>query len=206
MGSLTKFKQGDLLQNGLVRFDDMLVIDDKGIQPHEIPHIFVPFENENGPFSGFYDFLEVSRGYGDPSRYPVRELRKLVSFPEIFDEPSIGKVYGVGSIELDADLHRMIVNGDRIQEFYDLNQKWEFLAARDVVTLRAATDGKEPVYLQITHVRRIQLKEFLRDDDEYQKDRFDSMAGRKLAETDVIGVFEFKRIYEWKLPGREGAI
>jgi len=30
-------------EDGLVRFDEMLVIDDKGIEPHKFPHIFVEF-------------------------------------------------------------------------------------------------------------------------------------------------------------------
>ena len=40
----------------------MLVIDDKGDEWHKFPHIFVEFQGNRGPFTGFVEYVEFDFG------------------------------------------------------------------------------------------------------------------------------------------------
>jgi Restriction endonuclease len=86
------------VENGLVRFDEMLVVDDKGIEPHKFPHIFVEFKSDNGPFAGFFRYLEVSRGYGEPQTFDIRDWKRVKKFPATFPEPSVGTIHQEGAV------------------------------------------------------------------------------------------------------------
>jgi hypothetical protein len=178
----------------------MLVIDDKGIEPHKFPHIFVEFNGNNGPFAGFFRYLEVSRGYGEPLTFDVRESKRVKIFPTTFPKPTVGTVHQEGAVQLDSDTRRMVVNGNEsVREFYDLDGKYDFLEPRDVITLKAEK-GDSPTYLQITHVRSVAVKEYLNGPDkEFRRQELERRVGRDLSDSDTLKIFEFKRTYDWKI-------
>jgi hypothetical protein len=93
----------------------------------------------------------------------------------------------------------MVVNGnDSVREFYDLDGKYDFLKPREVITLKAEK-GNSPTYLQITNVRSVAVKEFLKGPDkEFRKQELERRLGRNLSDSDVLKIFEFKRTYEWR--------
>jgi hypothetical protein len=185
---------------GLVHFDAMLVIDDKGIEPHKFPHIFVEFSGNKGPFAGFFRYLEVSRGYGEPQTFDIRDWKRVKIFPATFPEPSVGAVHQEGAVQLDSDTHRMVVNGnDSVREFYDLDGKYDSLKPRDVITLKAEK-GNSPTYLQITNARSVTVKEFLTGPDkEFRRQELERRIGRDLSDSDALKIFEFKRTYDWRV-------
>ena len=41
------------IRNGLIRYDAIEYVDDKGDSEYDVPHVFVPFDAERGPFVGF---------------------------------------------------------------------------------------------------------------------------------------------------------
>lgn len=90
-------------EDGLVRFDEMLVIDDKGIEPHKFPHTFAEFKGDKGPFAGLFRYLEVSRGYGEPQTFDIRDWKRVKIFPTTFPEPSVGTIHREGAAQLDSD-------------------------------------------------------------------------------------------------------
>src|SRR6267142_2243921 len=85
-------------EDGLVRFDEMLVIDDKGIEPHKFPHIFAEFKGDKGPFAGLFRYLEVSRGYGEPQTFNITDWKRVKIFPATFPEPSTGTIHQEGAV------------------------------------------------------------------------------------------------------------
>jgi hypothetical protein len=192
--------KAEYCRNGLVKFEDMLVIDEKGITPDKYPHIFVDFQSGKGPFSGFYEFLEVRRGYGEPETIPVKGLERVKIFPENFPAPTIGTVYPEGAITLDPDIHRLIVNGNEaVKDFCDVDEKHGFLKPRDVFVLTNARD-KALKYFQITNVRRTTVAEHLSGPDaEFRKSELERQLKKELADSDALNIFEFKPTYEWQI-------
>jgi hypothetical protein len=188
-------------ENGLVRFDEMLVIDDKGVDPHKFPHIFVEF-SDKGPFAGVFRYLEVSRGYGEPQTFDVKDWKRVKIFPATFPEPSVGTIHQEGAVQLDQDTYRLVVNGnDSVREFYDLDGKYDFLKPRDVIAL-AKAPGKDTstTYLQITHVQSTAVKEYFEGaDKDYRRRELERRMGRELSDSDILKIFEFKRVYDWQL-------
>src|ERR1700728_421876 len=47
------------VRNGLIKFEDIAVIDEKGDSEFEMPHIFVDFHPTDGPFSAFGEHLRI---------------------------------------------------------------------------------------------------------------------------------------------------
>jgi hypothetical protein len=160
----------------------------------------VEFSGNKGPFAGFFRYLEVSRGYGEPQTFDIRDWRRIKIFPETFPEPSVGAVHQEGAVQLDSDTHRMVVNGnDNVREFYDLDGKYESLKPRDVIILKAEK-GNSPTFLQITNARSVTLKEFLTGPDkEFRKQELERRIGRDLSDSDALKIFEFKRTYDWRI-------
>jgi hypothetical protein len=56
---LPRQNQATFCRDGLIRYDEMLVIDDKGDVSHKFPHLFVDFKGPSGPFAGFYEHVEA---------------------------------------------------------------------------------------------------------------------------------------------------
>jgi hypothetical protein len=88
--------KAEYCKNAILKFEDMLVIDDKGISPDKCPHIFADFRGDKGPFSGSSEFFEVRRGYSDPDRIPLRDFKRIKVFPEQFAAATIGTVHAEG--------------------------------------------------------------------------------------------------------------
>jgi len=51
-------KRATYVRNGLVRFKDIVVIDEKGDSQFEFPHVYVEFHGQFGPFFGFSRVLD----------------------------------------------------------------------------------------------------------------------------------------------------
>jgi hypothetical protein len=84
-------RQAMMVRNGLVRFDKMLLIDEKGDNWNQFPHIFVDFM-ERGPFDDAFQFGEVKgSGYGEDGEYDLNDYTQIKIFPDVLPEPKIGK-------------------------------------------------------------------------------------------------------------------
>ena len=105
--------QATFCRDGLIRYDDMLVIDEKGDTSHKFPHIFVDFESKRGPFAGFFEYLEVgNQSLGMGKTYYLNDWSRIEFFPKIFPEPKGGTVHSDKVLEFDAATLRMFVNGN----------------------------------------------------------------------------------------------
>jgi hypothetical protein len=192
--------KAEFCRNGLVKFEDMLVIDDKGIGPDQCPHIFVEFKGSAGPFTDSSEFFEVRRGYSDPERIWPQDFKRIKVFPETFARPTVGIVHGEGVVQLDADTHRLLVNGNEAtREFCVLDERYAFLKARDIFILKSGRD-ESMKYFQITHCWTTTVGEKCKGQDgEFRKGELERQLGKELSESDTLHVFEFKSTYDWRI-------
>lgn len=79
-----------LVTDGHIRFDSIALVDDKGDSEHNYPHIYVDFHPERGPFSGFFQYLELNEHHHESidelSRISVFQARSQHKLLEQFME------------------------------------------------------------------------------------------------------------------------
>jgi hypothetical protein len=200
---LPRRNQAMFCRDGLVHYDDMLMIDDKGDTRYKFPHIYVDFEARRGPFFGFLEYVKLGRGsiVADHT-YWVAGWKRIKIFPKTFPEPKIGKVYLDRFLELDPDTYRRFVKGyEPTGSFVEVDRKHEFLTPRDVIRLaKRPEDKNESTLVQITHKRTITLAEYVNEygGEEFYKQEVIRRVGRDLEDGEGLTIFEFKRTYDWK--------
>jgi hypothetical protein len=195
--------QANFCRDGLVHYEDMLVIDDKGDARHKFPHIYVDFDARRGPFAGFLQYVKFGRGsIGADRIYGLAGWTRIKIFPKTFPEPKIGRVHLDRLLELDPDTHRQFVNGYQQKgSLVEVDHKHDFLTPRDVIRVaQRSGDQGEPTFVQITHKRTVTLSEYVgeRGGEEFYRDELNRRVGGDLKDTDPLTIFEFKRTYHWK--------
>jgi hypothetical protein len=189
------------VRNGLVLFEDMVVIDDKGDSEFQFPHIFVDFRAAKGPFVGVYEFLRIH----EHRHVDVRELKRIKRFPASFDKPRIGKIHDT-KLRLPGGANWVFSEIDRSNHtLYDVEGRLDFLAETDVIAIEESENKKrgsdEPTLIQITHKRSMggaALLDLMMEDPSL-KHRVDGQIGRELLDADQVRIVEFKRIHRWAL-------
>jgi hypothetical protein len=185
--------------NGLVKFEDIDVIDDKGDSEFQFPHIFVDFHDVNGPFFGFARYLQIHAH----RRETIDGLKRVDHFPSKFGAPKIGTVHSAKLKVMIAAARLVSLGNERMQTLYAVDDRLDFLAVADVIGIEG-TEGKlgtsgEPILIQITHKRMLPGKAFLESlkDDPTLMYEARQQIGRDVAENDQLRVLEFKTTYQW---------
>jgi hypothetical protein len=185
------------VRNGLIKFEDIAVIDEKGDSEFEMPHIFVDFHPADGPFSAFGEHLRIHE-----RRESVEGLKRIKYFPSRFDSPRIGTVHSTKLNVAIRDARLMSVSSAQMSALYAVDDRFDFLAVSDVVGIES-TDSRrgsasEPVLIQITHRRAMPGKAFLASlvDDPTLMHEVRQQIGRDVAESDELRILEFKVTYQ----------
>lgn len=186
------------VRNGLIRFENIVVIDEKGDSEFEMPHIFVDLHQKDGPFSAFGEHIRIH----EHRRESLEGLKRIRYFPSQFDAPRIGTVH---SRRLNVALHDarlMSASSASLQALYAVDNRFDFLAVADVIGI-AGTEGRlgssgEPILIQVTHKRTTLGKAFLESliDDPTPMHEVRRQIGREVAEDDELRILEFKLTYQ----------
>jgi hypothetical protein len=189
------------IRNGLVRFEDMEVIDDKGDSEFKFPHIFVDFDKTNGPFAGYAEYLRIN----EHRHLPTRGLKRIERFPAKFEAPRIGKVHSAALKVADRAKYVFRAGSPHSNVLYDVEGRLDFLADADVIAIEGG-EGKsgrvgEPLLIQITHKRMMVGRDFLESlmDDPSLQHRVEEQIGREVAEDDQLRIVEFKVTSQWAI-------
>ena|ERR1700733_3977421 len=189
------------VRNGLVKFEDIAVIDEKGDSEFRLPHIFVDFNGIKGPFYGFHRYVQ----FHEHRRASIDGLKRIEYFPSTFDAPKVGTVHP-HKLNVALRAARLAsVGNDSSRTLYAVDDRFDFLAVADVIGI-AGTEGKlgtagEPILIQITRKRTMSGKAFLDSliDDPTLMHEVRQQSGREVAEGDELRILEFKMIYQWAI-------
>jgi hypothetical protein len=190
---LPRANQAYLIVNGLMFFEDILAIDDKGDSIFAVPHIFVDFRPRYGPFRWLLHSLQI----GQESIHLSDEYKRVKSFPTF--SPPKGKIYRDCVVEFNSGSARRFLSEYSIKAIFDVSGKYAFLNQRDVV--RVAKDesvNEEEKFIEITHKYEISSGDYLSEHPE-QRNHIENQIRRKLSDTDELTVLEFETIYSWEL-------
>ena len=103
-----------------MRYDAMLVVDDKGDEWYKYPHTYVDFTAESGPFMGLLEYLKVGHEEIWTGKYTEADI-----FPEKFPEPSFGKIHKDSPLELLGDYAEQLSRySDNFHTLYDADGRF----------------------------------------------------------------------------------
>jgi hypothetical protein len=189
------------VRNGLVKFEDIVVIDDKGDSEFQFPHVYVDFRETSGPFFGFSEYLRIHEHHFEH----LDGLKRTNVFTKKFDAPRIGTVHTTNLKVAERAKHIFRAMTPNLNVLYDLDGRLDFLSEADVIAIEGTEDkagsSGDPILIQITHKRMITGKAFLERlmDDPTLKHRVEEQVGREVAEDDQLRIVEFKVTYAWAL-------
>lgn len=197
---LPRRNQGKIAIDGLIRFEDMLVIDDKGDILYDFPHIFIDWQFPYGPFSGTLYTLTID---GNRIDFQEKEYKKIDFFPKKFPEIKKVKLHKDKAIEWDIETLRLFnINSEVIDTLFDIDGKYSFLEPRDAILVAgglAFGSSQEKVFIKVTHKYITTVKEYIEywQQPELIKQNIERQVGRNVQDNESITVYEFDRTYEW---------
>jgi len=179
--------------NGMIRYDNILVIDDTGDDWHKFPHLYVDFDAVKGPFSGYFDYIEYGAMFKELKKY-----KRIEIFPKSFPAPKIGKIHKTRGITLDDNSFRTLKgSSDDFFTLYDLDGRYGYLKQRDVVPVENVVEKNSyKYYLKITHVESLRVEDYLKESPHLEWN-IQQQVGKKPNPKETINIYECKRSYDF---------
>ncbi len=196
---LPRKNQAKLTIKGIILFEDILVIDDKGDILNQLPHVFVDFRPHKGPFRAFWHYLEVG---GEQFELDDESFKKIKVFPSTSKFPKVvkGHLYKDKSINWDQETLRLFkINNDIVTVLYDVDNKYAFLKPRDAILVTGAGSNNDPTFIEITHKEETTVGEYLKEHNQsFVKEGIERQVGRSVKNDEKLSALEFERAYEWQ--------
>ena len=167
-GYLPHRNQAMFARNGLIRYDEILVIDDKGDEWHKFPHIFVDFDFRTGPITGTHEYLEIEK---EPQS--LEGYKRINKFPKSFPVSTVGKIYEDKGITLnDPDFSMLKHANESFNTLYECDGRYKYLKPKDIVLILNQdiqdTQSSLKNYLQITHIESRKMEDYIKTNPETQ--------------------------------------
>lgn len=193
-----------LTVEGLIEFEYMEVIDEKGDSYYDFPHIYVDFKGKNGPFADFWNYLIINNREIDLRN---EEYKQIAFFPKEFPLIQQGVVHKDRIIELSMRTAQRIKN-DNIKDLTTIDNRYDFLNQRDQIACVEKGHNTQRQSIEVLYKYKISIKEYCEKYDEYYREQLrkdiEEEAGKKVHEKDILTVLEIKRAYIWELESVQG--
>ena len=191
--NLPRRNQATFIRNGLIRYNEMLVIDDKGDSWHKFPHIFVDFDSRFGPIAGTYEYMEIVKNFQS-----IKDYKRIDKFPKSFPDPITGKIYEKKGVKFsDQDFSMLKHGNEMLYAIYECDDRYKFLKPKDIVKVENQDSESSSIYyLRITHVENVKLKDYFQ---KYPDSKW--MIERQIGENPdmekILNIYEFKKTYDF---------
>lgn len=188
---------------GLVLFNDILAIDDKGDVLFQFPHVYVDYEIRKGPFYSWLEELKIGQRVIDPRK---EKYKKIKLFPKELPDPPIGTIYEDKHIKWsNALIKRLKDYTVSMDHIYGTKGQYDYLEPRDTVLIRGSgttEDSREKIYLEIMYKYNMKVSDYLKNIEIVStKNLIEEQVGRPVKDEEVITIFEVERRSEWNLKG-----
>ena len=190
--------QAKMVVYGFVKYEDMLVIDEKGDPQFAMPHIFVDFSETHRPFAG--TFADLVQGQREPihSNDFEQAFTKIRIFPEAFPEPKRGRTHELAALGLTEGAHKRLQFFRGCGVIYSFDDKLAPVAEGDIIHLPEAGGHGTEKHLEVTQVSKTNVAAVAAGDAaEYQMQQMAEYAGRKVAPEDYVTVYEVCEVHTW---------
>jgi len=190
--------QAKLIVYGFVRYEDMLVIDEKGDPLFAMPHVFIDFSETHGPFVGtFASLVQYQRQPLHSSEFEPG-YTKVKIFPEAFPEPKRGNTHELAALGLgEATPKRLqLFRGSGV--LYSFDDKLAGVAEGDIIHLPERNGRGTDKYLEVTRVSNAEVAAVAAGETaEYQMRQIEEWAGRKVSPDESVTTYEVCEVYTW---------
>jgi len=183
--------------DGLIKYSDIAIVDDKGDIYNNFPHIYVDFLNENGPFAGFDQILK----YNNKEEHLSDEYKQVKIFPKKFSKKTFKKFIKTKKITLNDQALKKY-NEYELEALYDIDDRYNFLKPKDVIQIE---DNDSENYIQITHIFKSKTIDHINDTPEPYKTKncIQVQLKREIKDSELINIYEFIRVYKWQLENKK---
>lgn len=183
--------QAKLLRYGFVRFEDMLIIDDKGDPEYTDPHIYIDF-SPKGPFHFiFTDFIQNGAMLHEDE---PRGFERVKVFPEKFPDLVKAKIHDLEGLALGPE------NAGRIEwltgsmTIYSVGEKIKTMTVGNIIRVPKRNENHPEKYAEVTFAEETTVAELLKRESVRSREQLESYAGRKLSDAERIFAYELHEV------------
>lgn len=195
---LPRANRANWVRRERIRFDKIAYIDDKGDVEFEMPHLYVPYEPKRGPFSEYYECLEIN----EHTQVSLKDLTRKKIFPNKFAAPSFGKIHDDQRLAIDEVTRSMLRNGRQEVTLYGVGAQYSHLEPTDVAVVdEQKTRSTEKLLIKITSVKTVKADLLLKQskDNLTMQHDMERQIGRTLKASEKVRVVEAVIIYQWQI-------
>lgn len=190
---LPRAKQGHIVIDGFIKYEDIVAVDEKGDELYSFPHIFVPFGKE-GPFAGSRQMFEK----GQEKIWNIEDYKRITIFPKTFPKPKPARIRK-GTVVLDEASLKDLKEYREVGAVYDQIGKYSFLEPGDVIAIKSSSESvRADTHIEITCVlKNVLISAYLKQTGEVFRYRraMQQQLGKDVPEDETVTVYEFKRHY-----------
>lgn len=188
-----------LIVDGLIEFESMEVIDEKGDNHFDFPHIYIDFKGKNGPFAGFWQDIILDNQEID---LEGENFKKIAFFPPEFPLHQKGIVYKDKIIEIPTRIMQQIKNGNT-KELVAIDTRYDFLNQRDQVACVEKGHNTQKTSIEVLHKYKTNIKGYFEKYEEYYREQIkkelEEESGKIVDGKDMLTVIELKLAYNLEL-------
>lgn len=191
--------------DGIIFYQDMLVIDDKGDSLYNFPHLFLDYKKYDGPFGGFRYLLGKGNDLEGCIDAHQEKYKKVSFFPQQLKKIKFRKIYKDKYVDWDEETLRIFkYQFPYTGRIFDNSSKYGFLEVRDVIAVKKPVkdydgDTKDRFYIEITYKYTTSVSQFLKENGDSFKEVIERQLGRQINISEKMSVLEVREVYDWKL-------
>lgn len=148
--------QGNFKVDGIIKYSDIAIVDEKGDILNYFPHLYVDFDSKMGPFFRLWE--SIARGSTEISL--TNEYKRIQAFPLDIEKPTVGRVYEDKKIVLDETAFSELEHF-HIDTIFEKSKKYEFLNSGDVIFCINKSGTSEGIRIQITFKTKEKIDDYL---------------------------------------------
>ncbi|MET4143119.1 hypothetical protein [Pedobacter sp. UYP1] len=189
---LPKHKQVHIKTEGLLKFEDIVLIDPKGDTKYEIPHLFIDYQGKTSPFYRLVDVVDLLS-----EELVLKDFRRIKYFKDQFEKLEIGKIHTDLNIDIAQTTVEEYAKHNSVPALYSLDSKYAQLNSKDVILLPAESDEGR-TYWMVTAIYTCKLSEHLANHPHlyHLKNTVESQLKKNITDQKKINVYEIKRFYD----------
>jgi hypothetical protein len=189
---LPRRSQAKVVLYGFVPFEDILIIDEKGDPEYTDPHVFIDF-GPNGPFQYIVGLLANDTTALDDDE--IRKLKRVKMFPSKFPEPKQGSMYELAQLGLGVEAMRDLERLRGPKTLYSFDGRLKVLAEGSLTRIPKKDQDSTEKYAEVTHLHETTVGAYVKGQESaFYRSQLEGSAGRKLADTDTVTVFELHQV------------
>jgi len=149
--------KGYITIDGLIKYSDILLVDSIGDISHKCAHIYVDYNKNDDPFAGY---IKTFRIIGGGEEFYSDEYSRIKIFPEKHTKLPVTKIYKKKMVLLNDESYKAFQEC-KLDELYDMDDKYGFLKPRDVIQIYNKAQKGEKRFIQITHKYSTTIEKYL---------------------------------------------